>query len=256
MAASSWSSRLADKVVVVTGAAGGIGSALALAASRAGASVVGVDIDEARLATLGDRLANSGAQYLCAQADLTAYEQVGELFTSVVEHFGRVDVLMSNAGGARRVPFLEISPAEWRQTIELNLTSGFLTGQTCARLMAAAGGGSIVFTTSQLAFVGRSGLAHYASAKGALTQLVRAMALELAPHRVRVNAIAPGPVIHDGNREELSRPENADRHRATIPLGRPAAAEEIAGAAVYLASDEASFTTGATLVVDGGYTIV
>src|SRR5262245_56633239 len=122
--------------------------------------------------------------------------------------------------------------------------------------MAAAGSGSIVFTTSQLAFVGRSGLAHYVSAKGALTQLVRAMALELAPHGVRVNAVAPGPVIHDGNRDEFSRPENAERHRATIPLGRPAAADEISGAAIYLASDEASFTTGATLVVDGGYTIV
>jgi NAD(P)-dependent dehydrogenase (short-subunit alcohol dehydrogenase family) len=259
MEASSWSSgpgRLAGKVVVVTGAAGGLGSALAVAVAREGALVVGVDLDGPRLAALGDRLSGFGAQHRCFQVDLTVDEQVDGLVSTVVESFGRVDVLFSNAGGARHVPFLDLSPAEWRRTVELNLTSGFLIGQACAHAMVKAGGGSIVFTTSQLAFVGRSGLAHYVSAKGALTQLVRAMSLELAPYGVRVNAVAPGPVVHDGNRAELSRPENAERHRATIPLGRPAAAEEITGAAVYLASDEASFSTGSTIVVDGGYTAV
>lgn len=246
------------KTAVVTGAARGIGEALALGAHRAGYAVVCCDIDGDGAARTATCIDSEGGTALGVATDVTNVVQVRTMVDAALELTGRIDVLFSNAGGSRGglVPFLEISQDEWVSTLELNLSSGFYVGQAVARHMAANGGGAIVYTSSQLSSVTVTGLAHYCSAKGGLAQLVRAMALELAPVGVRVNAIAPGPTETPGISEALRSEDVRERHRRTIPMGRVGQPEEMVGAALYLASDAASFTTGTTVFVDGGYTIV
>lgn len=187
--------------------------------------------------------------------DLPALERA---MAEVEDRWQRVDVLFANAGGSRgdAVPFLELDVATWQTMLDRNLRTAFVSGSVFARHMARHGGGSMVFTTSQLSFVTRPGLAHYAAAKGGVAQLVKGMAVDLAAHNIRVNAVAPGPTHTPGNADWFSRPEVEAEHARALPIGRVARPEEITGAAMYLASDDASFTTGATIVVDGGYTIV
>lgn len=248
--------RLAGRVAVVTGAAGGIGAALARAAAAEGAAVACVDLDGEGAAATAAELPGDAA--MAITADLTDADAVDGSLAAVVARWQRVHVLFANAGGSRgeAVPFLELEIATWEHMVDRNLRTAFLCGRAYARHMADHGGGAIVFTTSQLSLVARPGLAHYAAAKGGAAQLVKGMAVDLAGHGVRVNAVAPGPTETPGNRDWFARPEVLAEHQRTIPLGRIAAPEEITGAAIYLASDEASFTTGATIVVDGGYTIV
>jgi 3-oxoacyl-[acyl-carrier protein] reductase len=171
---------------------------------------------------------------------------------------GGIDILCANAGGSRgeAVDFLDMDLETFQTMIHRNLTSVFLTCSAFGREMAARGGGTIVVTSSQLAEVARPKMAHYAAAKGGVRQLVKAMAVDLAPSGIRVNALAPGPTLTPGNKEMFSRPSVRDENLRTIPLGRIAQPEEMVGAAIYLASEESSFTTGATLLVDGGYTIL
>lgn len=250
------SSRLADRVAVVTGAAGGIGAALARAAAAEGATVACLDIDgEGAERTVATLPADHG---MAIEVDLTDAEAVERSLAEVTSRWPSVDVLFANAGGSRgeAVPFLEMDLATWERMVDRNLRTAFLCGSVYARWMVAHGGGAIVYTTSQLSLVTRPGLAHYAAAKGGVAQLVKGMAVDLAAHGVRVNAVAPGPTETPGNRAWFARPEVRAAHQQMIPLGRIASPEEITGAAMYLASDEASFTTGATVVVDGGYTLV
>jgi len=191
-------------------------------------------------------------------ADLTDVGEVERMHAAALDAFGGVDLLVANAGGSRgeMVPFLELEPDVWRRMIDRNLTTVYYSSLVCARQMAANGGGAIVVTSSQLSEVARPGMGHYAAAKGGVRQLVKVMAVDLAPHGIRVNAMAPGPTLTPGNRAMFERPEVAEANLRTIPLGRVADPEEMVGAVVYLASDEASFTTGATIFVDGGYTIL
>ncbi len=249
-------SRLAGRVAVVTGAAGGIGSALARAAAAQGALVACLDIDGDGAAKTVETL--PGDRGMAVAVDLTDAEAVERSLSVVTARWPRVHVLFANAGGSRgeAVPFIEMDVATWDQMVDRNLRTAFLCGSTYARHMADQGGGAIVYTTSQLSLVTRPGLAHYAAAKGGVAQLVKGMAVDLASVHVRVNAVAPGPTQTPGNREWFAQPEVRAAHEQLIPLGRVASADEITGAALYLASDEASFTTGATIVVDGGYTIV
>jgi gluconate 5-dehydrogenase len=148
-----------------------------------------------------------------------------------------------------------MDPQTWHHMIDRNLTSTFHTALVIARMMAADGGGSIVLVSSQLSVVVRPGLAHYSAAKGAINQLVRGMAVDLGSHGIRVNAIAPGPTITPGNAAWFSQPDVEQFHAELIPLGRPADPDEMWGGAVHLLSDESSFTTGAVLMIDGGYTL-
>ncbi len=250
--------RLESRHVAVTGAGSGIGRALARAAAANGAAVTCIDIDEAAVAGVAAELRDAGWEAAAVTCDITDRSSVERACQAAVEAFGRVHGLLANAGGAqgRGVAFLEMSVEAWDEMIARNLHGAFHTGQVFARRMVEDGGGSIVFTSSQLSMRAVAGLAHYATAKGGVTQLVRAMALELAPHGVRVNAIAPGATLTEGNRQHLETPESRRYYAERIPLGRVASPEEITGGAIHLLSDEASYTTGTTLVIDGGFTIV
>lgn len=248
--------RLEGRTAVVTGAAGGIGAALAGAAAAEGARVACLDVDGAGAAVTARTL--DAVEAISLEVDLTDPVATDEALTTVLARWSRVHALFANAGGNRgeTVPFLELDLPTWERMLDRNLRTAFVCGSAFARHMAAVGGGAIVYTTSQLATVARPGLAHYCAAKGGVTQLVKGMAVDLAGHSVRVNAVAPGPTETPGNRAWFGRKDVQAAHERLIPLGRVADPSEIAGAALYLASDEASFTTGATIVVDGGYTAV
>lgn len=248
------SGRLHGRVVVVTGAASGIGAAVARGAAAEGAQVACLDLDEAGARVVAETLPFAFA----ARCDVTQFADVEAGFAAVLGRLGRIDALVNSAGGSqgRAVPFLDLDEASWHQMMDRNLTGSFHCGLAAARHLAGSGGGAIVFISSQLSAVVRPGLAHYATAKGGVTQLVKGMALDLAPHGIRVNAVAPGPTLTPGNRAWFSLPEIEAEHSRNIPLGRVGRADESVGAVVYLLSDEASYTTGATLFVDGGYTIV
>lgn len=243
---------------MVTGAARGIGRALANGLAKEGAAVACLDVDVEGARTTADGITRSSGNALALECDVTHWRSVEQSLALALEALGTVDILAANAGGPRgeAVSFLELDPATWHRMVDRNLTGAFHCGLAYGRHMAAQGRGSIVFTSSQLSEVVRPGLAHYCAAKGGVRQLVRAMAVELAPMGVRVNAIAPGPTSTPGTRALFQRPDVLEANRRSIPLGRVAEPEEMVGAAVYLASDEASFTTGTTVFVDGGYTIV
>lgn len=248
------SGRLLGRTVVVTGAASGIGAAVARGVAAEGANVACLDLDEDGARSVADTLPSAFA----AGVDVTQFGAVEACFAEVADRLGPIEALVNSAGGSQgqAVPFLELDEQTWRQMVDRNLTGSFHCGLIGARHMATAGGGSIVLISSQLSVVVRPGLAHYSAAKGGVAQLVKGMALDLAPHQIRVNAVAPGPTSTPGNRAWFSRPDVQAEHARIIPLGRVGEAEESVGAVLHLLSDEASFTTGATLLVDGGYTII
>jgi NAD(P)-dependent dehydrogenase (short-subunit alcohol dehydrogenase family) len=256
--------RLAGHVAAVTGAASGIGQAAAEGLAREGASVMCLDINVEGADATARRIASANGQAAYASCDITEYESVQEALSATVSTFGKVDVLFANAGGmpshdpvrSTFVPFLDLTPESWNHMITLNLTGAFYSGLVFARHMVAGKGGSIIFTASQLAEVARIGRSHYATAKAGVRHLVKSMALELATRGVRVNAIAPGVTITGLTRDRmLLAPFREETERST-PMGRPATPSEMVGAVIYLASDEASFTTGQTIFIDGGWTIV
>ena len=250
--------RLEGKRAVVTGAAGGIGGAIARGLAREGAAVVCLDVEGELVGSVAESICADGHRAWGWRCDVTDPGEVDASAARSVEVMGGVDILCANAGGSRgeTIPFLSLDLPTFRRMIDRNLTSVFLCCSAFGKRMAEQGGGAIVVTTSQLGEVVRPGMGHYASAKGAVKQLVKAMAVDLASSNIRVNAMAPGPTLTPGNREMFERPEVQEANLKTIPLGRIAEPEEMVGAVVYLASDEASFTTGATLLVDGGYTIL
>ena len=245
--------RLTGRNVVVTGTARGIGAAIARGVAHAGARVACIDVDGPGAAATASTL--DGA--IAIDCDLTDFAAVEAAGSAITERLGRIDGLVTAAGGSRGEarPFLEIDTTVWHTMIDRNLTATFHTALVFARLMATEHAGSIVLVSSQLSGVVRPGLAHYGAAKGAINQLVRGMAVDLGPLGIRVNAIGPGPTETPGNATWFARPDIQEQHSRQIPLGRVAQPEEMAGAVVHLLSDESSYTTGAILLIDGGYTL-
>lgn len=251
-------SRFDGQVAVVTGAASGIGRALALGVASEGADVACVDVADDGAQTTAEAIRALGRRALACKCDVSVEPRLAEVFEHVLAELGPVGVVLASAGGSRgeMVPFLEMTPQVWQTMLDRNLTSVFVTGLVAGRQMAAHGGGAIVVVSSQLSEVVRPGLVHYCSAKGGVRQLIKGMAVDLIGHGIRVNGVAPGPTMTPGNQAWFSRPDVAAAHEQAIPLGRIARPEEYVGAALYLASPAASFTIGATLTVDGGYTLI
>lgn len=245
--------RLEGRVAIVTGAARGIGAAIAEAFGREGARVAGLDVDESGLDAVTRGLAARGAEALALPADVTSAGAVGQAVQAVMARWGRVDVLVNNAGGFEVIRATEdISEDEWNSILAFNLTSVFLCARAVLPIMKRQGHGRIVNLAS---VVGRGGAvrvtSHYAAAKAGVIGFTRHLALEVGGEGITVNAVAPGTTATE--RVLRARTPEATRQVAeAIParrLGQPA---EIAEAVVFLASDAASFITGATLDVNGG----
>src|SRR5215469_14513380 len=222
--------------------------------AREGAAVVCADIDGAAAGATATQISAAGGRATAFGLDVRDCAAVESAVAEAVREFGRLDVLLDCAGVSHGGGFLDLDPGEWDRVIAVNLTGMFHLGQAAARQMVRqGGGGSIINVTSQLAEVARPERAAYVASKGGGRSLTHAMALELAPHAIRVNAIAPGPTLTGLTRASYADP---DRRRATIaqiPLGRLGDPQDLVGAVLFLASDESRWVTGSTVTVDGGY---
>ena len=249
--------RLDGKNAAVTGAGSGIGRAIALGFAAEGAAVLAADINPETATRTAEEIAEAGGRAEACEIDVSRVEDARRMVEAGLDHFGRLHVQVNAAGIAIPGHFLDISPEDWDRVLAVNLRGLFLCGQAAARHMAEAGGGAIIHITSQLSEAAQPDCAHYLASKGGGRMLTKGMALDLARHGIRVNAIAPGFTRTAMTRLDSEAALEAHaRTIAHIPAGRPAEPEEMAGAAVFLASDEASYVTGTTLVVDGGYLAV
>jgi 3-oxoacyl-[acyl-carrier protein] reductase len=241
--------RLTARAVVVTGATRGIGRAIALACAREGASVVVNGRDEIAGRAVLAELAAIGARATWHAADLGRVAEARGLVHAALEAFGRIDVLVNNAGVFERRPALEMEERDWDQVLDVNLKGAFFCAQAAARAMQERGqGGAIVNVASDAAWSGGiNPCAHYAASKAGLVSITRSLARELAPHRIRVNAVAPGLITTD-----MGGTAGSTLPGLHIPLGREGTPDEVAACVVFLASDEASYVTGANLNLSGG----
>lgn len=244
---------LAGKVAIVTGASRGIGGAIAVGLAQTGAQILTVSRSEPD-STVQKGLAETGLTHAHHAADLSQVSNVPGVIEAALEKFGRVDILVNNAGIIRRAPLLEYSEADWDAVLDTNLKIPFFLAQAMARqLVAQKQGGKIINICSLLSFQGGILVPAYTAAKHGLAGITKAMANELAPHGINVNAIAPGYIRTD-NTAALQADENRNTAiLARIPTGRWGETEDIVGAAVYLASSAANYLQGHLLCVDGGW---
>jgi NAD(P)-dependent dehydrogenase (short-subunit alcohol dehydrogenase family) len=246
--------RVDGKVALVAGAGGGIGGAGAEALAREGAAVVCADIDGGAAETIATRIRAGGGRAIAIALDVRDCSAVDGAVAATVREFGRLDVLVDSAGVSHGGNFLDLDPGEWGRVIAVNLTGMFHLGQAAARQMVRqGGGGSIINVTSQLAEVARPERAAYVASKGGGRSLTHAMALDLAVHGIRVNAIAPGPTLTGLTRAGYADPERRRATIAQIPLGRLGDPQDLVGTILFLASDDSVWATGSTVTVDGGY---
>jgi 3-oxoacyl-[acyl-carrier protein] reductase len=240
--------QLAGKVAIVTGAANGIGKAIAERFGAEGAHVVVNDVSLAGAEAVAQAIEAAGGSALAVAADVSSAAQVDALFEAALARFGTLDVLVNNAGLTNTERhFLEADESWWNRIIAVNLSGAFLCGQRAAQIMARKGAGAIINMSSGGATRAHRGNAAYDAAKGGVEALTRAMALDLGPYGVRVNGLVPGSIDSKGMDAEIKRARGQ-----AIPLGRVGEIEELAGPAVFLASDDASYISGHMLVVDGG----
>lgn len=247
---------LTGKVALVTGASSGIGRSSALALARQGATVVVAARRTDRLQALAQEIVGMGREALPVTMDVTKKETVTAAVAKTVELYGRLDILLNNAGVAEFASFMDMTDEQWDKTIDTNLKGYFWTAQAAAREMAKHNWGRIVNIASIASGgvgVGFSAIAHYCASKGGIVAMTEALAIELAPMGILVNCIGPGVILSEMTEAMLKDPKQAEGMLARSPLKRAGKPEEIASAVVYFASDESSYTTGSTLYVDGGW---
>jgi 3-oxoacyl-[acyl-carrier protein] reductase len=239
-------------VAIVTGAGRGIGEAIATALAAEGASVVVADIDGTAARRVADEIIAGGGQAIAIQSDVAEPAQVNALVADTVAQFGRLDVLVNNAGIGSNKPVLETTLEEWELQLRVNLTGTFLCGQAAAKAMLKNQGGRIVNIASISGQRGGQGRAAYGASKAGVILLTKVMAVELAPLGIRVNAVSPGPVDTDQSRGTHT-PSTRQAYYDRIPIRRYGEREEIAAAVLFLAARESSFVNGHVLNVDGGF---
>lgn len=244
---------LNGKRVIVTGAGGGLGRAFATSFASAGAAVLVADINLEGAGETVARITGAGGRAVAAHVDVTSSASCGALADQAQAELGGVDALVNNAalyGGLERRPFQDIDENVWDQVMAVNTKGVWQMSRAIAPIMQAAGGGSIINIASATVFSGSPEWMHYVASKGAVIAMTRVMAKELGPDKIRCNVIAPGFTLTDASLDLIDDAKNYGAGRAA--LKRNAEAEDITGAALYLASPLSSYTTGQTLVVDGG----
>lgn len=244
--------RLDGKVAIVTGAGRGIGRAIAQVFGQAGANVLAVDRDATAASRTADGIAATGGTASACEADVSRQADNATAASTAAERYGRLDIVCLNAGIYPSARIEDMTEQLWDQVLGVNLKSVMWGVQASLPFLKAQGSGRIVVTSSITGpKVGQPGMSHYSASKGGINGFIRSAALELAPHKITVNAVEPGNVLTEGVREK-SRPEDLAAMAQAIPLKRLADPEDVAFAMLFLASDEASYITGQTLVVDGG----
>jgi NAD(P)-dependent dehydrogenase (short-subunit alcohol dehydrogenase family) len=239
--------RLKDQVGIVTGAGRNIGEEIAKLFAAEGARVAIVDLDRPRGERVAEAIRKAGGDAELFVADVCKGSEVEALVSAVVGRFGRIDVLVNNVAVSDNKHIFDITEEEWDRVLAVTLKSQFLMGKHVGRQMAAQGGGRIINIGSTSGFMGRSRAVAYSAAKGGVANLTRAMAAQLAPHNIRVNAIVPNKIGSPVGRDEF----DPSRPVPNMPK-RPGQPEEAAKAVLFLASDDSSFVYGANLFVDGG----
>ena len=255
---------LKNQKALVTGANSGIGEACALALGAAGADVVvNYHSDPPEAARVVDRIQENGSRAIAIQADVSHEDEVQAMFAEMLKQFGTIDILVNNAGLQRDAPFHEMTLEQWNTVISVNLTGQFLCAREAVREFLRRGvvpeissaAGKIICMSSVHEVIPWGGHVNYAASKGGIMQLMKSLAQEVAPKKIRVNSIAPGAIKTAINRAAWETPEAEAELLKLIPDGRVGVPEDIARAAVWLASDASDYVTGTTLFVDGGMTL-
>jgi len=244
--------RLTGKNALVTGSSRGMGASIAVALAQAGANVA-LHGSRSVPADVTNRVAQAGVRHIELAADLSEPSSASELVTQTVGEFGSIDILVNNAGITRRAPAIDFSLDDWDHVLATNLTSVFRLCQCAARTMIDRGSGKIINMASLLSFQGGITVPAYAAAKGAVAQITKALANEWAAFGVQVNAIAPGYMATDLTEALQADPVRSRQILERIPAGRWGSTQDVAGAAVFLASSASDYINGHILVVDGGW---
>jgi len=249
-------SDLKNKVAIITGARRGMGRAHALVLAKAGVKVVVSDISEEDCQKVVKEIEKEGGQALAVKCDISKKEEVKEMVRKTVAKFGQIDILVNNAGIAQFVPFLEMTEEEWDRTLDINLKGYFLCTQEAAKEMTKRKSGVIINIASVVMGqqgIGFPNIVHYCASKGGIIGMTEALALELAPYNIRVNAISPGFIETPMIEPVKSDPKMEKAMIDKIPMQRTGKPEEVANLVLFLASDKSSYMTGSTVVIDGGW---
>lgn len=256
--------KLKGQSALVTGASSGIGKAVAIALANEGANVVvGCSSHPEHGQEVADEIKAGGGSAIVYKADVSKEEEVQAMFEAMYKEFGTIDILVNNAGLQKDASFVDMTLAQWQTVIDINLTGQFLCAREAAREFLKRGvvperslaAGKIICMSSVHEVIPWAGHVNYASSKGGIMMLMKSMAQELAPKKIRVNSIAPGAIQTPINKEAWETPEALEKLLTLIPYKRIGQPEDIGKAAVWLASDESDYITGATIFVDGGMTL-
>lgn len=245
--------RLKDKVAIVTGAASGIGQAIAVEFAKEGADVCVTDVNLDGAKQVAEEIRRLGRKATALQVDVTKLSDIDKMVASTIDNHSKIDILVNNAGVYIKASILELTEAAWDTMLDVMLKGTFFCTQRVLPQMLKQGKGKVINLGSTFGQIGFFDASAYCAAKGGVINLTRQMALDLAPKKINVNALGPGTTDTPLIKGDLEDPEKARIYLDRLPIGRVAQPEEIAWAAVYLASDEADFVTGHTLFVDGGW---
>jgi NAD(P)-dependent dehydrogenase (short-subunit alcohol dehydrogenase family) len=249
--------RVKGKVTIITGGADGIGKETALLFGREGARLVIADYDSEKVAQIENLLKERGIESFFIKTDIRNSAEVQQMAELAIKRFGRIDILVNNAGAAGAVPVVELTEDNWDRIVDTNLKGVYLCCKYIIPKMIQGGGGVIVNMASVLAFIGRARASAYNAAKGGVVALTKNMALDYVANNIRINAVCTGFVDTDLVRRYVNASENPAKTYEELvqlhPMGRLAKPEEIAYSVLFLASDESSFITGSSLIIDGGY---
>lgn len=244
---------LKDKVAIVTGAGQGIGEAVAKGLAEAGAKIVIADLDVERAISVADSIVKMGTEAAAFEVNVTKADSVDKMVSGVVKRFGTVDILVNNAGINIRDDCVNMSENSWDAVIDVNLKGTFLCSRAVGRVMLEKRTGKVINLASMLSAVAQPKRGPYAASKGGIVQFTKVLALEWAPYNINVNAIGPGYVLTEINKDLVNDKETFDYFTSKIPMGRWSTTEDLIGPFVFLASKASDYITGHVLYVDGGF---